>query len=83
MEIPTTEECGSLIGWKAVGAVVGRTAHYLAQANAQGRLPVEPLRLGAQVAYTPEMAETLRVALEARAATHLRRAVRAVEAATT
>lgn len=83
VEISITEVAGSVIGWKAVAAKVGRTAHYLAQANAQGRLPIEPLRLGAQVAYTREMVESLRLALEARAAAHQRRVVRAEEAATT
>ena len=69
-----------LIGWKAVGGAVGRSAHYLTQAHAQGRLSVEPMRIGAQVAYTHDMAEDLRTSLEARATSHTRRAVRAEEA---
>ena len=80
-EIMNTENGASHIGWKAVGIVVGRTAHYLTQAHSQGRLPVEPLRIGSQVAYTHDMAEALRVALEARATAH-RRAVRTNNAAT-
>ena len=76
-----TENGALHIGWKAVGIVVGRTSHYLTQTHARGLLPVEPLRFGAQVAYTPDMAEALRVALEARATAH-RRAVRPDNAAT-
>ena len=80
LETLTIEQDALLVGWKAVGGAVGRTAHYLTQAHAQGRLPVEPMRIGAQVAYTRDMAEALRTSLEKRAASHARRAVRAEEA---
>ena len=71
MESRSIEEVPDLVvGWKAVGGQVGRTAHYLIQAHAQGRLSVEPMRIGAQVAYTRDMLKALRSALETRAAGH-------------
>ena len=52
-----------VVGWKAVAREVGQTADYLTQANARGRLPVTPFRVGAQIAFTREMVAALRTEL--------------------
>jgi hypothetical protein len=62
-----------VIGWKAVGDAVGRTADYLIQAHAKGRLPVPPIKVGAQVAYSADMVDALRAALESRDKIHQRK----------
>ena len=55
-----------VIGWRDIGASVGRPAQSLAQAFSNGRLPVVPIKIGTTVAMTTEMIDELRTALTTR-----------------
>ena len=62
------ENADLIVGWREIGAQVGRPAQSLAQAWSQGRLPVAPIKIGATVAMTRAMVEALREAMDARPA---------------
>lgn len=51
------------IGWRDIGAAVGSNAKTLTQAHSQGRLPVQPMKLGHIVAMTPDQIRSLEAAL--------------------
>lgn len=48
-----------VIGWTAIGKACNRHPVTLRQKHSDGRLSVTPLRVGAQVAFTPEMVQKL------------------------
>lgn len=52
-----------VVGWRAIGAAVGRPAQSLAQASSFGKLPVEPIKLGRSVVMTASMITELRQSL--------------------
>lgn len=52
-----------VVGWRAIGAAVGRPAQSLAQASSFGKLPVEPIKLGRSVVMTASMITELRESL--------------------
>ena len=54
---------GLIVGWRAIGAAVGRPAQSLAQASSFGKLPVEPIKLGKSVVMTNSMIAELRESL--------------------
>lgn len=56
-----------VIGWRAISEALGRPVQTLANACSQGRLPVQPMKLGTTVAMTPQMIEVLRSAAPMRA----------------
>jgi hypothetical protein len=49
------------VGWRAIGLATGRKPDVLRVQNSDGRLPVQPLRVGHRVAMTPEQIELLKV----------------------
>lgn len=49
-----------VIGWRAIGAAVGRPAGSLATQASMGSLPVQPIKIGNQVAMTQEQIEILK-----------------------
>lgn len=49
-----------VIGWRAIGQASNLNPASLCNANSLGLLPVTPMRVGSQVAMTPEQIEVLR-----------------------
>ena len=63
----TCQTTDLVIGWRAISAKLGRPVQSLINASSQGRLAVQPMKLGTTVAMTPQMIEVLRSAAPVKA----------------